>query len=74
MIINSNALFQHLLDDGYIMMPPLNQEAARIDRGVCAEAKCDKCWHIGLLYRPFTKPGSYRAFAVCPQCGHATEF
>ena len=58
---------------GYQPKAP-SYQAAAIDSQVCAESQCDECGHKGLDYRPFTKPGSYRAFAVCPECGEAVEF
>ncbi len=45
-----------------------------IDCQVCQEARCGRCGHHGLDYRPFNAPGSYRAFAVCPKCDIAQEF
>jgi hypothetical protein len=48
--------------------------AADVDAEVAAAQKCGNCGHQGLDYRPFTKPGSYRAFAVCPRCDEAEEF
>jgi hypothetical protein len=58
---------------GYTPGAP-SQDAADIDGSVCAESTCTECGHVGLLYRPFRKPGSYRAFAICPECDHAEEF
>ena len=51
-----------------------SKEAAQIDREVCAESICPTCGHQGLTYHPWHKPGSYRAFATCPNCGHFDEF
>ncbi len=47
-----------------------------IDRGICEAAHCERCRHRGLEYHPYFRrePRSYRAFAVCPACGHAFEF
>lgn len=51
-------------------------DGASIDIQVCAESTCDNCGHKGLQCKPFIKPEikSYRAFAVCPECGEAEEF
>ena len=54
--------------------PPGSLAAAEIDARVASEQICENCGHKGLDYRPFTKPGSYRAFAVCPECDEAEEF
>lgn len=50
-------------------------DAERIDAGVCREAHCASCGRRGLDYAPYfrAEPRSYRAFAVCPACGHAAE-
>lgn len=45
-----------------------------IDLGVCHSIRCPQCGHLGLDYHPIRKPGAYRAFAVCPECGKVTEF
>ena len=62
--------------DGYQPKPPPPGPFAgpEIDREICAEAHCAACGRQGLEYRPFTRPGSYRAFAVCPVCGDTQEF
>ena len=49
-------------------------EAAEIDGSVCAESTCGNCKTKGLEYHPYMKKGSYRAFAVCGNCGNAEEF
>lgn len=67
------ALENELLSSGYRQAFP-SFEAALIDQNVCESSACSDCGHIGLEYKPFTKVGSYRAFAVCPGCGKATEF
>ena len=45
-----------------------------VDAEICREAHCAACGRQGLEYRPFTRPGSYRAFAVCLACGDTQEF
>ena len=45
-----------------------------IDREACEESNCPCCGRHGLEFHPFHKPGSYRGFAVCPQCGDTQEF
>lgn len=54
----------------------LSVDGAAIDARVCAESKCENCGHQGMEYHPFVRddPHSYRAFAVCPECGEAFEF
>lgn len=54
----------------------LSIDGARIDAQVCVESKCESCEHQGMEYHPFIRdePYSYRAFAVCPECGEAFEF
>ena len=47
---------------------------ASIDRGICVESSCDSCGHDGMVYVPMTNGSGYRAFAVCPECGHFEEF
>ena len=68
-----NVLFAELHHDGYERYAP-SLDAAKIDGAVCAKSKCENCGHQGMGYRPFSQPGSYRAFACCPECGHAHEF
>lgn len=69
---NQSIVFE-LIEEGYRQMPP-SQEAADIDGTICAESDCPKCRHHGMNYSPFTTERSYRAFAVCPRCGHREEF
>lgn len=45
-----------------------------VDQEACRQATCPCCGQQGLEYHPFHKPGSYRAFAVCPKCGDTQEF
>ncbi len=49
-------------------------DASATDARICARSRCASCGRQGLDYRPFTRPGSYRVFAVCPGCGAAQEF
>lgn len=51
-------------------------DGGSIDIQVCAESTCEHCGHKGLQVRPFInrERKSYRAFAVCPECGEADEF
>jgi hypothetical protein len=65
--------------EGYRPAPPPARSwpgGANTDVGVCRDASCERCGHRGLEYRPYFRqePRSYRAFAVCPACGHAAEF
>jgi len=54
--------------------PPGPFMGPEVDAEVCAQAHCPDCGHLGMEYHPFVCPGSYRAFAVCPKCGSASEF
>jgi len=47
-----------------------------IDIDVCRKSTCEHCGHKGLECHPFInrERKSYRAFAVCPECGEAEEF
>jgi hypothetical protein len=49
---------------------------ANVDEEAYREAHCGRCGHRGLDYHPYVReePRSYRAFAACPACVHATEF
>lgn len=69
-IVNSGAL------SGYRpgAPPPTPLGGPEIDEEVCQQATCAVCGTTGLEYAPFIAPRSYRAFAVCPACGHAEEF
>jgi hypothetical protein len=49
-------------------------DAASIDGEVCAESSCSECGHAGMLYKPFVGKNTYRAFAVCEECGNEEEF
>ena len=58
--------------------PPLAswRGGTNIDADVCGKVACESCGHQGLDYAPYFRPEprSYRAFAVCPRCGHTIEF
>lgn len=56
----------NILLDGYERKQPSGWHSAPLV--ICAD-----CGVI-CKFRPFSKPDSYRAFVVCPQCGRATEF
>lgn len=64
--------------DGYRIGPPNRAgEGVGIDVDIAERATCRNCGHVGCHYRGFhqTEPRrSYRAFIVCPECGHADEF
>ncbi len=64
---------QELLSEGYQEQAP-SHEAAVTDKELCQQDECSICGHEGLTYTPFSKPGSYRPFGICPSCGHAEEF
>lgn len=68
-------LAEHLrtLDERYRPYQDANDAAA------AAGCTCTVCRHGGLEYRGYvrqalgTQRRSYRAFAVCPECGHTDE-
>lgn len=72
----ATALQKQFTRDGYHPGPPpdLSADAAQVDAEVCSTAACDQCGHDGLNCRTFHRGKSYRAIAVCPQCGAAAEF
>lgn len=51
-------------------------DGSSIDIQICAESTCSQCGNKGMECKGFIKPEtkSYRAFAVCPNCGHVEEF
>lgn len=60
---------------GYDPAPPRGGwGGATVDAEVCRDATCPACGRRGLDYHPYTRGGSYRAFAVCPACGYEEEF
>lgn len=69
---NLAELIFEMQDKGYECKAP-SAEAYRIDQEVSTEYTCDRCGGQ-LFYQPFTKPGGYRAFTVCEQCGDVQEF
>lgn len=58
---------------GYSIGAP-SADVAALDRPICTESECSDCGHVGMDYRPIHKGDSYRAFAVCPECGNTEEF
>ena len=72
-IEKAKKFFNDIEDQGYSYGAP-SYEAEKFDERVANEAKCDKCGYNGLRYHPFSKPGSYRAFTLCPECGNIDEF
>ena len=48
-------------------------DAQGIDREVAEEEPCPKCG-ARMEYRPQFAENSYRAFAVCVECGESIEF
>ena len=58
--------------DGYRHGAP-SAEAEAIDAQVAEESPCREC-DGPCYFEPFSKPGSYHAFAVCLVCGHEEEF
>jgi len=62
----------YLTGDGYRPVAP-DTEAADIDAQCVERMTCRKCGGA-CYYQPWSKPGSYRAFSVCLDCGHEEEF
>jgi len=58
--------------DGYKCKAP-SFEAEQIDAEIVAKMKCRRC-KSQMRYEPWTRPGSYIALAVCPNCGAEVEF
>ena len=44
------------------------------DAAATKDAKCQRCGSGNTHYQGFARKGSYRAFLVCDNCGHAEEF
>jgi len=61
-----------LTSDGYRPVAP-DTEAADIDAQCVKRMHCRKCGGA-CYYQPYSRPGSYRAFAICLDCGHEEEF
>jgi hypothetical protein len=53
-----------------------SEDAQQFDGLIVQNATCPQCKHQGLEFVPYTRafPKSYRAFAVCPECGYTFEF
>lgn len=45
-----------------------------IDAEVATKYPCGECGSANMHYEGFKKGDTYRAFAVCDDCGHASEF
>lgn len=67
-------LILDMLQDGYKCRAP-SPEVEDLDRKIIGGGRCTSC-KGALYYEPFWKADtkSYRAFAVCTQCGHLREF
>ena len=66
-----------LVAEGYLPKEPPRRAIFHydnIDAEACRDSACPNCGHRGLAYRPWTKPGSYRAIAYCAECGAFDEF
>ena len=48
--------------------------ATDIDVQVAANATCEHCEHVGLLYRERWDDGERVSIAVCPNCNYQEEF
>ena len=62
-----------LLKEGYRPGAP-SAEATKIDRMIASRSICNSCHIQGMEYAPYSKEGSYRAFAICPRCKYFIEF
>jgi hypothetical protein len=68
-----------LLENGYEKCAP-GIESDSIDRVIANQSKCPECNTYSMQYTPYTKFDvnrnwiSYRAFAVCQNCGYKEEF
>ena len=58
--------------DGYRPGAP-SAEAEAIDSDVVGGMRCRKCGGQ-CYYESFSRQGSYRAFAICLDCGYEEEF
>jgi len=61
-----------MMEDGFYCRAP-NMLAEEIDKPIAESMKCRKC-RSKMRYEPWTKPGSYIALAVCPNCGAEIAF
>ena len=61
-----------LIENGYCNRAP-TVEAGIYGGDVIRKTPCRKC-DGQCYYEPWSKPGSYRAFAICLDCGHEEEF
>lgn len=64
---------EQLQEEGYEPGAP-NADSAALDRGVARESSCIECGHTGLSYEGWLRGRSYRAVAICPECGFREEF
>ena len=70
--MNAHNRLDLLRADGYRYGAP-SSEAFSIDAEVAFNTPCHQCGGR-CYYVPYSKPGSYRAFAICLDCGHEEEF
>lgn len=85
MFVRSKGLVAQMSEEGFRPGAP-GGIGSDIDAGVCADSTCEACGHVGMTYVPFLSEShrrstwsgrmvpEYRAFAVCPACGHEVEF
>ena len=72
------AAYDDVLRDGGYRRAELSPNASAVDRETAARRRCGACDWRGLDFRPYlrrTDAGdrAYRALAVCPACGEASE-
>ena len=88
--MTAQQIHARLSADGYRQGPPpwsagALVDGAGVDLAVAADSDCPHCGHHGLTYVAYhiarralpvadEATRSYRAFAVCPQCGLGDEF
>lgn len=79
--MTAQQIHARLIADGYRQGPPPRSagalvDGAGVDLAVAADSDCPHCGHHGLTYVAYhiAQPRSYRAFALCPQCGLGDEF
>lgn len=72
----NTALFFDMIDQGYEPVSAI-EDFVFVDMEIAINSKCPLC-ETGCYYEGYTIGGnlnvSYRAFYVCPKCGHYEEF
>lgn len=63
--------YQEAVAEGYVPGSP--GASGMIDRDIAEREPCESCGGK-VEYCPLMKGESYRAFAICTECGEETEF